>query len=160
MMAAVNADEQAVDTSLEDYRNQNNSCAFYLRGDRSMEAHINDVAWHSCRWAGEMGEIPTEIDLISFDVNANQLLRKRKAEKDYFIPHHEFLNESSTDYGEYSTAQADTGIESLKAKKRVNFSAKNLGLIPSSKSKDATLPSDAHAGFGNNVIDLDSYRKK
>ncbi len=160
MMASINADSQAIDYSLEHYRHQHNSRAFYLRGDRSVQSHVNDVASHFRSWADEMGEVPIEVDLIAFDDFANQLPRKRKAEKDYFVPQHEFLHAWLTRYGEYNVAQAEACIEKLKAKERADFSVRHPNLIPPSKPTEALHSTDTHAASSNNVISLDTYRKK
>ncbi len=160
MMAAINADSKAIDSSLERYRHQHNSSAFYLRGDRSVQAHINDVVWHFRSWADDRGAVPTKVDLIGQDFFVNQLLRKRKAEKDYFTPQNEFLHAWLTHYGEYSMAQADESIANLKAKERADFAAKHPDLFPSRELQNTSVPSDADTGFGNNVISLDAYRKK
>jgi hypothetical protein len=159
-MTAINADSETIDTSLDIYRHQHHSRAFYLRGDRSVQAHINDVAWHFGRWADEMGGVPTEVDLISFDVFANQMLRKRKAEKDYFTPQREFLRGWLTHYGAHSTAEADECIDRLNAKERADSAARYPASMPSIENKGASLPSEAHPELGSNVISLDAYRKK
>jgi len=170
MMSAVNADLQAIETSLENYRHQQNSCAFYLRGDRSVQAHINDVAWHFRRWADDLGEVPSDVDLIGLDVFANQLMRQRKTEKAYFYPQHEFLHAWLKNYGEHTTAQADACIDSLKAKERADFAARHpeLSLTESDHSEaarpsgptEASCLTNNHAALGDNVISLDAYRKK
>lgn len=165
IMTSVDANEQAIDASLESFRHQHNRCAFYLRGDRSVQSHINDVAWHFRRWADERGEVPIEVDLISFDLFANQLLRKRKAEKDYFTPQHEFLHAWLINYSEHNTAQADACIDILNAKERADFAARHPE--PNhSESDHPNKPSDTsclmgnHAVSSNNVITLDAFRKK
>ncbi len=152
MMTAVNVDSQTIDASLERYRHQHNRCAFYSRGDRSVQAHINDVVWHFRRCAYDGGDVPTEVDLIGFDIFVNQILRKRQAEKDYFIPQHEFLHAWLIDYGEYNTAQADACIDGLRAKERADFAARHPELNYSSDPTDMQC--------SNNVIALDAYRKK
>ncbi len=161
MMTSINADSQAIDTSLERYRHQHNSRAFYQRGDRSVQAHINDVAWYFRRWADDSGNVPTGVDLIGLDVFANQLLRQRKADKTYFYPQREFLHAWLRHYGEYSTAQANACIDSLNAKERADFAARHPDLIPPTKHTDASLSSDDHTDLSNNnVISLDAYRNK
>jgi len=175
MMSATNANPQAIDTSLERYRQQHNSCAFYLRGDRSVQAHINDVVWHFRRWTDDCGyssgEVPTGVDLIAQDAFVNQLLRKLKPEKDYVYPQREFLHAWLRRYGEYSTAEADESIDHLKAKERAEFAARHPELMasrdlipstnsnPASESSDHSEPSDVRTDFGSNVISLDAYRK-
>jgi len=172
LMATINADIQAIDTSLERYRHQHNHCAFYLRGDRSVQAHINDVVWHFRSWADETGEVPVGVDLISFDAFANQLLRRRKNGKDYFFPQREFLHAWLRHYGEYNTAQADACIEVLRVKERAEFVARHPELShpklshsesgQPSEATDISLSSDdhSHKSPGNNVVALDDYRKK
>ncbi|MBL4761450.1 MAG: hypothetical protein JKY93_01970 [Gammaproteobacteria bacterium] len=170
MMTSVNADSQAINTSLERYRHQHHSRAFYLRGDRSVQAHINDVAWHFRRWADDFGDVPTGVDLIGIDAFVNQLLRKRKAEKDYFYPQREFLHAWLIHYGEHNTAQADACIDSLQAKERADFAARHPELVhPESGHSESDHPSEptdtpclmgVHIELSNNVIALDAYRKK
>lgn len=160
MMTAINADSQAINVSLERYLHQHNSRAFYLRGDRSVQAHINDVAWHFRNWADEIGAVPAGVDLIGRDVFVNQLLRIRKGEKDYFKPQREFLHAWLTHYGEYNTAQADASIARLRAKERADAADRYPGLVASRECQNASLPSDAQTELGNNVILLDAYRKK
>lgn len=156
MMTAINADSQAIDASLERYRHQYNRCAFYLRGDRSVQAHVNDVVWHFRRWVDDCGDIPTEVDLISFDVFANQLLRKRNSEKDYFTPQDEFFHAWLRHYGEYNTVEADACIDILNAKKRADFAARH----PELKHSSEPAATSSHTAPRNNVIALDAYRKK
>ncbi len=167
MMAAVNADSQAIDSSLERYYHQHNSRAFYLRGDRSVQSHINDVVWHFRNSVDESQEVPTEVDLIGFDDFANQLLRKRKAEKDYFYPQREFLHAWLRHYGEYNIVQADACIEILREKERAELAVRNPNLSHSESGRpnpptDSSLSSDDHTDktLGNNVISLDAFRKK
>ena len=160
MMTAVNAESQAIDISLERYRHQHNRCALYLRGDRSVQAHINDVVWPFRRCVDDLGEVPTKVDLISFDAFVNQIIRKRKDEKDYFIPQHEFLHAWLRHYGEYNTAQADACIDILKAKERADFAARHPELNHSSEPTDTSCLTSDHAAPSNNVIALDAYRKK
>jgi hypothetical protein len=160
MMTAINASPEAIDSSLQRYRHQHNSSAFYLRGDRSMQTHINDVIWHFRNWADVRGVLPTKVDLIGQDFFVNQLLRRRKTKKDYFTPQNEFLHAWLTHYGEYSMAQADSSIARLKAKERADFAAKHPDLFPSSEPQNISVTPDTDTGFGNNVISLDAYRKK
>ena len=160
MMTSINTDSQAIDTSLERYRHQHHSRVFYQRGDRSVQAHINDVAWHFRRWADDSGNVPTGVDLIGHDVFANQLLRQRKAEKTYFSPQREFLHAWLRHYGEYNTAQADVCIDSLQAKERADFAARHPDLIRPKEPTEPSCLTGAHTALSNNVIALDAYRKK
>jgi len=158
MMRSVDADPQVILASLERYHQQHYDRAFYLRGDRSVQAHINDVAWHFRNGVDNKGVIPTGDGLIALDTFANQIMRKRKGEKDYFYPQREWLHAWLRHYGEYSAAQADACIDELKAKERADFAARHPGLIPPNREMESTVPS-AEPDHSN-VISLDAYRKK
>ncbi|MCW8932032.1 MAG: hypothetical protein OQL19_17590 [Gammaproteobacteria bacterium] len=150
----------AIENSLGLYANHHHSCAFYQRGDRSVQNHINDVLWHFEYLADEMGEIPQGVDLIGFDVSVNRLLRKRQADKDYFYPQHEFLHDWLTHYGECSEPEADNFIEGLKAQERAEFQAQFGGIEDLDLQDDSLISSNIHSDKIDNVISLDLYRKK
>lgn len=169
-MAAVDTDSQVINNSLARYFQQHTSRALYLRGDRSVQAHINDVAWHFKCWVDDLDNMPKGADLINQDAFVNQLLRKRLAEKDYFYPQREFLRSWLKHYAVYTAAQADDCIDILKAKDRAEFAASHPNLVtPSSlldpnTQIDNSLPATAapisDSELGSNVISLDAYRKK
>ncbi|EPJ43411.1 MAG: hypothetical protein OFPII_41780 [Osedax symbiont Rs1] len=172
MLSAVDADPQHIDSSLERYRNLHDSCAFYLRGDRSVQTHINDVAWHFRNWVDDIGYVPTEVELIDQDVFVNQLLRKRRAEKDYFYPQHEFMHHWLKHYGGYNHAQADRCIAIARDQMRGKLHARHSELMTASdllplhsaSVQEAAIEPDTHAaeytGTASNVISLDAYRKR
>ena len=55
--------------------------------DRSVQAHINDVAWHLGCEANEAGYLPEKPEeAFGFGIKMNEWLRKRKGDKDYFVP--------------------------------------------------------------------------
>ena len=150
----------AIKNSLKQYFNQHNSCAFYQRGDRSVQSHINDVLWHFEYSVDEMGEVFEGVDLIGFDAYVNRLLRKRQDEKDYFYPQHEFLHGSLTHYGEYSESEADSLLDGLQAQERAEFQAQFDGIEDLNMQAEPPSLSDVHSDMSDNVISLDSYRKK
>ncbi|PHM27984.1 DUF6933 domain-containing protein [Xenorhabdus innexi] len=60
---------------------------FCQRGDRSVQRHINDVAWHFDYHVYEIDEFPKDREqAASFDKWVNSLLRNTKQSKDYFHP--------------------------------------------------------------------------
>lgn len=62
-------------------------CVFVAGHDRSVQAHINDVAWHLEDQAYREGELPLHpAESFAFGAFVNDLLRKRKGEKEYFKP--------------------------------------------------------------------------
>lgn len=177
MMSSIDA-EHVIDTSFDRFRLQHFSRAFYLRGDRSVQAHINDVVWHFRRWVDdayyEKGLFPEGAGLIGHDVFVNHLLRKRKGEKDYFYPQREFLHGWLRHCGAYNTSQADACIKILAAKDCADFAAKYPDLKTTSDTNAVSqaaysslpsrinTPSATNFGteFGGNVISLDAYRKR
>jgi len=158
MMRSVDADLQGIGTSIERYGHHHQNCIFYLRGDRSVQAHINDVLWHFRNGVDNRGGILTGADLIALDTYVNQIMRKRKGEKDYFYPQREWLHAWLRHYGGHTTAQADACIDELKAKERADFAARHPGLIPPNREMESTVPS-AEPDLSN-VISIDAYRKK
>ncbi len=174
-MVSVGADSQAIDDSMARYFQQHTRRALYLRGDRSLQAHINDVAWHFKCWADDLDSMPQAVDLIGHDTFVNQLLRKRLAEKDYFYPQREFLRSWLKHYAVYTAAQADHCIDILEAKDRAEFAASHPNLVTpnlvtpnsllnASSQIDNSLPAltaqTSDTELASNVISLDAYRKK
>jgi len=150
----------AIENSLDQYAHHHQSCAFYQRGDRSVQTHMNDVLWHFERSVDEIGEVPHDVDLIGFDVYVNRILRKRRAEKDYFYPQHEFLYAWLIHFGECSEAEADKHIEGLKVQERAEFQAQYNGLFDLDMPTEAPSSSGVHPDKNDNVISLSAYRKK
>jgi hypothetical protein len=55
--------------------------------DRSVQAHINDVAWNLNNMANEIGYLPEkQEDAFGFGLKMNEWLRKRKGDKEYMVP--------------------------------------------------------------------------
>lgn len=91
------ADEQAVDSveiesCLDVYDSLVNSCAFYQRGDRSVQGHLKEVVWHLERQCYEEGMLNEDIDCLGFNLFIGQTPRMIKGNKDYIIPNEEFLS--------------------------------------------------------------------
>lgn len=160
LMTAAGIGPEAIDASIERYEQRHCHRAFYLRGDRSVQAHINDVAWHFRRWVEDIGNVPTDAELIGQDVFVNHLIRKRKADKSYFFPQREFLRNWLNRYGDYSTSQTEGLIDNLKSNERAEFAARHPELVPPSELSELSRPPKAPAGTSNNVISLDAYRNK
>ncbi|BCS95900.1 hypothetical protein DSLASN_15320 [Desulfoluna limicola] len=59
----------------------------YQRGDRSVQAHISDVAWYLEEEVKAMGDLPEGDDeAFEFGRHVNAVLRKTKGDTDYFYP--------------------------------------------------------------------------
>lgn len=71
----------------ENFVDKHSDVRGYLRGDRSVQAHITDVAWHLEEEVRAMGEFPVGDDeAFEFGRHVNAVLRKTKGDIDYFYP--------------------------------------------------------------------------
>lgn len=92
------ADESGVDTveienGIDHYDREVTDCAFHLRGDRSVQAHINDVHWHLERHCYEDGMLLEDVDLLGFNLFAGQFPRNSKQKTSHFFPNKEFVSQ-------------------------------------------------------------------
>jgi len=67
------------------------TCAFHQRGDRSVQAHINDVAWHLERCVCDDAFDFHPQSCLEFNQFTGSLLRMVKGEKEYFHPSETFV---------------------------------------------------------------------
>lgn len=170
LMTKVDATPSAIEASLHKYEQIHSSRAFYLRGDRSVQATINDVIWHFRQHAQDIGKVPTGVDLISQDVFANQLLRTHKDKKHYFNPHHAFLHYWLVHYAGYSKFEAMAAEAKLKLQENLAFATRHPELVPElsenrpASSTSKTPPTEFlyknDASLESNVVSLDDYRRK
>ena len=118
-------DHIAIEESLDVFTADYNQCAFYQRGDRSTQAHINDVAWHVELETDKTGEVPVDEDAIGFEIFVNQLLRKGRGNKDYFEPREEFAQMWLQQFAHLKPNKAASLIEAFKenirARNRARF---------------------------------------
>lgn len=92
------AEQQGVDAveieqCLDHYDREVNDCAFHPRGDRSVQAHLNDVHWHLERHCYEDGMLLEEVDLLGFNLFAGQFPRNSKHKESHFFPNDEFVRQ-------------------------------------------------------------------
>ncbi|PKH03864.1 hypothetical protein CXF72_03960 [Psychromonas sp. MB-3u-54] len=85
-------DSAEVDSSVDVYDSLIDTCAFYQRGDRSVQAHINEAVWHLERQCYEEGMIKENIDCLRFDLFTGEIPRGIKGNKDYIFPNQNFLS--------------------------------------------------------------------
>ncbi len=159
-MEILEVDFDLVDDIVENYAIEHNSCAFYQRGDRSTQALINDVAWHFDSEVFNTGYVLEDFSLIFFDISVNQLLRKRKHDKDYFQPDHLFLHGFLTSYSELNRLEIDRLLKKFKS-----FSIKRFDqeMKLAKNAEDNVAREQLNQQFINkhdNVISLDAFRKK
>lgn len=69
---------------IEQYDAAINTCIFHQRGDRSVQAHMNEVVWHLQSLVERQGIITERLDCLLFSVAAAGIYRIRKGDKDYF----------------------------------------------------------------------------
>ncbi|WP_372882678.1 hypothetical protein [Psychromonas sp.] len=91
------ADERAIDSVEADscidvYDSLINTCAFYQRGDRSVQGHIKEVAWHLESLCYEEGMLNEDADCLGFNLFTGQTPRMIKGNKDYIFPTESFLS--------------------------------------------------------------------
>ena len=88
--------------------------------NRSVSAHINDVAWQLESIAMDVGRLPEGRDeCFAVGVSTNEMLRKRKTDKDYFRPFERFRSklESLVQLEAHQAALPDN-VVSLEAERR------------------------------------------
>lgn len=86
-----NMDVKEIAESLETCHELGNGAVFYQRNDRSVQSHMNDVAYHLERYYPEDFVLEEEEDLLDFNLFAGEIPRKMKGQKDYFYPVQAFL---------------------------------------------------------------------
>ena len=151
LLALVTDDRPAISAPIDEYFKQFHNCVFYARGDRSVQAHINDVVWHFKQYSASSSCIPQGEELISFDNFVNELLRTDKVTKEYFHPYHRFLHNRLMEINHLTETDADKLLDELKdrelqAHKMLNASPFNNDI----ETPPATL---------NNVVSMDKFRK-
>jgi len=158
LMGSLDYDAKDINNSLENYFDRHDTCAFHQRSDGSVQAHINDVKWLFEYTVDELGEVPTDVDLIGFDVLTNRMLRKSKGKKDYFEPRYIFLQRWLNQYGELTEQQAENKIIDLKNKERAEYQAENQ-IAQASTESNYEHQSEQQAIGISNVVSLDIFRK-
>ena len=161
-----------IDQSIKAFQERQNEVAYLQRGDRSVQATINDVVSLFRDYADGIGQVPTGADLISQDVFVNQLLRKPKWADDYFYPHHHFLHQWLLHYVGFNLLQADAALEYLEEKEREAFLSKMSPISEPNYEVNApkhvfdrqpqatpeVKPTPEYSS--RNVVYMDAFRKK
>ena len=151
LFALVTDDRASISAPIDNYFEQFNHCGFYNRGDRSVQAHINDVVWHFKQYSASSNCIPHGEELISFDNFVNELLRTDKVTKDYFYPYHRFLHQRLMKINHLTEAETDQLLDELKDRELQAHKMLNA----------STFNNNQEAPLDNldNVISLDKFRK-
>ncbi|CAM3607056.1 hypothetical protein VA7868_03528 [Vibrio aerogenes CECT 7868] len=99
-------DEASFHSMLNEFARQHPRPHFCQRGDRSVQSHINDVAWHIENWAHETGHLPEHHeDAASFDEWLNSMTRSTKSYKNGFFPDEEMFLHWITRYGDLDSQE-------------------------------------------------------
>lgn len=151
LFALVTDDRANISTPIDNHFKQFNNCAFYNRGDRSVQAHINDVVWHFKSYSESSNCIPHGEELISFDNFVNELLRTDKVTKEYFHPYHRFLHQRLIEINHLAEIEAGRLLDELKDRELQTHKLLNASPLDNNKYK-------APANL-DNVISLDKFRK-
>ena len=152
-------DEKMIDSSIEHYFAAHEQSFFYQRSDRSVQAHINDVAWHFDSHVHREGEIPVEVELIGFDCFMNQMFRKKKGDKDYFQPQDEFLKNWLIDYAQIDENEVDHLI-SVWTNKKQEISREKFDALEPQIMLEAKKNAELKKSIPNNIVSLVDFKNK
>lgn len=164
LMRNIDADNNTIENSIYEYQKQYSNLTYYARGDRSVQSNINDVVWHFRQHTSEIDAVPTGVHLISQDVFVNHTLRKRKTDKEYFYPHHEFLRQWLIHFAHQSEQEAHEGVTLLHEREKSEVASRHPALFEgvsetprnlSCANTEAMRPNRA-----SNVVYLEDFRKK
>lgn len=92
------------DATMTQFLAQHRDFRFFLRMDRSVQAHLKEVAWYLEDRVVETGYLPDgheECALV--DERVNQIIRSTKGRRDYFVPEEEMLAYWLTSYAGLTT---------------------------------------------------------
>ena len=92
---------------------QHGEFRFFQRPERSVQAHLNDVAWQLKEQVTTADDLPQGHEQCAvFDAFANRLLRSTRDKKDYFVPAEEMLVDWLSRYGGL-TLQGETRLREV-----------------------------------------------
>lgn len=105
-------DEAIFEKCMTVFLENHNEYAFFQRGDRSVQAHIND-AFMSLQYEPYHWEdfTPTEDELFIGDLKRNDTPRKRKQDKDYLFSNEVFFQAWLFNYGSLSKQDTNRAIK-------------------------------------------------
>ena len=138
---------------------------FCQRGDRSVQSHINDVAWHFENRVYEEGCLPNnQQQAASFDAWMNNYLRKTKQQSDYFYPDEEMFIDWISTYGDlhpseqerlhsYFTSLRRKSLSDITEPERLKASQAEMDA-----EVDELMRSEASRELPDNVIDFQSAK--
>jgi len=75
---------------IEQYNAAIITCAFYQRGDRSVQGNINTTAWYLESVCLEKGHLTEALDCLLFSVRVSEIPKSRPKEKEDFYTYKAF----------------------------------------------------------------------
>ncbi|MFC3024200.1 DUF6933 domain-containing protein [Vibrio zhugei] len=96
----------------------NSEYRFFSRSDRSMQSHINEIAWFFKDTAENSGCLPDTEQVMCFDADMNSMLRQYKGLKDMIYPANQMLFHWLRNYCDYDEKQIKDVSERIRELKR------------------------------------------
>lgn len=98
------------DVTMAQFLARHRDFRFFLRMDRSVQAHLKDAAWYLEDWIVEANRLPEgHEECAMVDERVNRTIRSTKSHKDYFVPAEEMLIDWLTSYAGL-TAQGEAKL--------------------------------------------------
>jgi hypothetical protein len=85
-------DSAEADLAVARYNDKFTTCAFYLRSDRSVQGHLNEVAWHLDRHCYEDGMLLMPNQFIEFSAFMGRFPRNAKGRSSHFFANDVFVD--------------------------------------------------------------------
>jgi hypothetical protein len=85
-------DSIEADLAIARYIDKYTTCAFHHRGDRSVQGHLNEVAWHLEQQCYEDGMLLMPNEFIDFSVFMGKFPRNAKGRRSHFFANDVFVD--------------------------------------------------------------------
>ncbi|EOG1048699.1 hypothetical protein ACK24S_003600 [Vibrio fluvialis] len=136
---------------------------FCQRGDRSVQSHINDVAWHFEYRVHQVGSLPDgQEQCASFDEWVNDMIRSTKTQKDYFHPDEEMFLLWMGHYGDLDSSEEPLIRQYFQSLRRQMFSdlSEDENMAELENSMNAALNDyyESRPSIPDNVLDFNQAR--
>lgn len=116
-------DEASFHTMFDQFIRLHPKPIFCQRGDRSVQSHINDVAWQLDNRAYEMGYLPETLeDAVFFDEWMNSLIRSSKKQQGHIHPDEEMFLLWMGHYGDLDSSEEPLIRQYFQSLRRQMFS--------------------------------------
>ncbi|WP_146194546.1 DUF6933 domain-containing protein [Vibrio albus] len=103
---------------LNNFLDVNSEFRFFSRSDRSMQSHINEIAWFFKDTAENSGCLPDTEQVMCFDADMNSMPKQYKGLKDMIYPANQMLFHWLRNYCDYDEQQIEEISERIRELKR------------------------------------------